>query len=92
MTFSLFHVSYVPVYTASNANLAWIVQDYLQANGIEASIEVHPCEPGDADCDARPSFSVCVSGDKADKAKALASECEAVKIAGFLSPSSSTDA
>lgn len=84
MVFSLFRVKNIPIYTASNVNLAWIMQDYLQANGIDAIIEVASCERDD--CKTLPSYSVLVSGKKADVAKNLAEQCEAVKIAGFLAP------
>lgn len=85
MVFSLFRVKYVPVYTVPNVNLAWIMQDYLLANGITANIEVEVCESGEKLCSSMPSYSVCVPGSKADVAKKLADKCEAVKIAGFLS-------
>lgn len=85
MAFSLFRVKYVPVYTVANVNLAWIMQDYLQAHRIDATIEVDPCEANNAQCQALPSYSVCVPGNKAELAKELADKCEAVKIAGFLS-------
>lgn len=86
MAFSLFRVKYVPIYTVPNVNLAWIMQDYLQAHRIEATIEVEPCETNDTQCQTLPSYSVCVPGNKAEVAKDLADKCEAVKIAGFLSP------
>ncbi|AKM78292.1 MAG: hypothetical protein UY31_C0073G0010 [Candidatus Wolfebacteria bacterium GW2011_GWE1_48_7] len=85
MAFSLFRVKYVPIYTVSNANLAWIMQDYLLGNGISANIEVEPCESGKRICNALPAYSVCVPGSRADEAKRLADACEAVKISGFLS-------
>lgn len=85
MAFSLFRVKYVPIYTASNANLAWIIQDYLLASGIAANIEVTPCESGKGICNALPSWSVLVPGNKVEQAKELAEQCEAVKISGFLS-------
>lgn len=85
MTFSLFRVKYVPVYTVPNANLAWIMQDYLLANGITASIEVEACDAQRGLCNALPAFSVCVPGDRVELAKELADKCEAVKITGFLS-------
>lgn len=85
MAFSLFRVKYVPIYTASNVNLAWIMQDYLLASGIAANIEVSSCTPEERVCNALPSWSVLVPGDKAEQAKELAAQCEAVKISGFLS-------
>lgn len=84
MTFSFFLVKHVPVYTVANANLAWIMQDYLLAHRIDASIEVEPCKGDSKMCSANPSYSVCVPSDKAEQAKELADKCEAVKIAGFL--------
>lgn len=68
MTFSLFHVKYVPVYTAFNVNLAWIVQDQLLANGIMAHIEIEPCTQPELH-GSRESYIVCVPGDKASEAK-----------------------
>lgn len=80
----MMYSSHVPVYTVCNANLAWIVQDHLLANGISARIEV---DTWDARVGANtdvPVFSVCVPEDKAVMAKELADACEAAKIAGFL--------
>ena len=70
MAFSLFRVKYVPVYTAFDVNRAWIVQEKLLCNGIKASIEVESCTQADL-CASKASFSVCVPGNKANKAKEL---------------------
>ncbi|EKD23768.1 MAG: hypothetical protein ACD_81C00185G0006 [uncultured bacterium] len=83
MGFSLFRVKYIPVYVAFNANLAWIVQDYLLANGIDASIEVEPCSR-EGVCETKDSYAVCVPGSKAEAAQKFVEQCEATKIIGFL--------
>jgi hypothetical protein len=76
MIFSLFRIKYVPVYTAFNANLAWIVQDHLLANDIKAIIEVEQCiKEKSHTCDR--SYSICVPGNRAKQAKELADACEA---------------
>ena len=70
MVFSLFRVKYVPVHTAFHVNRAWIVQDRLLANGIEAHIERESCLRSES-CKGGESYSVCVPGNRADKAKKL---------------------
>jgi len=70
MLFSLFRITYVPVYTVFNINFAWIAQDRLLTNGIKANIETEPCTHADL-CEGKESYSVCVSGRKATQAKAL---------------------
>lgn len=85
MIFSLFRAKCVPIYTAINANLAWIVQDHLLANGIDANIKINKHETKDVQFGASPSYSVCAPEDAVERAKELAAQCEAIKIAGFLS-------
>ncbi|OGM93965.1 hypothetical protein A2524_01565 [Candidatus Wolfebacteria bacterium RIFOXYD12_FULL_48_21] len=68
MAFSFFRVKYVPIYTVFDVNSAWIAQDTLLTNGIKANIEVEPCKHAEL-CSGGESYSVCVPGNDAEKAK-----------------------